>query len=163
MSAELNGHPAFDELRPQLDPLVARYPVRAGAMLPVLWVVQRARDGWLSPQSIAQVAEYLEVPKAHVEGVITFYTMFRDAPVGRDIVMVCKTLSCRLRGAADVTAAIEEKFGIRMGGTTDDNRYTIEHAECLGLCEMAPCMLVGSARFGPLTPDEAVSVLERLS
>ena len=63
----------FDDLRPRLDELVARYPQRAAAMLPVLWVVQDAR-GWLSPESIAEVAAYLEVPQAHVEGVITFYT-----------------------------------------------------------------------------------------
>jgi len=129
-------------------------------MLPVLWIVQRARDGWLSPRSIREVADYLEVPQAHVEGVITFYTMFRDRPVGRDVVMVCKTLSCRLRGAQEVMDALEAKFGIEMGGTTADRRYTIETAECLGLCDMAPCMLVGDDRFGDLTPETAVRALE---
>jgi NADH-quinone oxidoreductase subunit E len=152
----------FASLRPQLDPIVARYPVKAGAMLPVLWVVQRARGGWLHPKSIREVAAYLDVPQAHVEGVITFYTMFRDRPVGRDVVMVCKTLSCRLRGAQEVMDALEDKFGIPMGGTTADKRYTIETAECLGLCDMAPCMLVGSARYGDLTPESAVKTLEGL-
>jgi NADH-quinone oxidoreductase E subunit len=152
--------PAFAELRARLDPLVARYPVRAGAMLPVLWVVQRARGGWLHPRSIAEVAEYLDVPQAHVEGVVTFYTMFRDRPVGRDVVMVCKTLSCRLRGAQEVMDALEDRFGIEMGGTTGDGRFTIETAECLGLCDMAPCMLVGDDRFGDLTPESAVAALE---
>ena len=158
--ATIADGPDFDSLRPELDTLVERYPVRAGAMLPVLWVVQRARDGWLSPQSIAEVAEYLEVPQAHVEGVITFYTMFRDQPVGKDVVMVCKTLPCRLRGAQEVADALAEKFGIEMGGTTEDGRYTIEYAECLGLCDMAPCMLVGNDRHGPLTPESAVATLE---
>ena len=152
--------PPFGDLRPQLDPIVARYPVRAGAMLPVLWVVQRARGGWLSPRSIREVAAYLEVPQAHVEGVITFYTMFRDRPVGREVVMVCKTLSCRLRGAQEVIDALEESFGVAMGGTTVDRRYTIETAECLGLCDMAPCMLVGDQRYGDLTPESAVKALE---
>lgn len=152
--------PSFDELRPQLDPIVARYPVRAGAMLPVLWVVQRARAGWLHPRSIREVADYLSVPQAHVEGVITFYTMFKDQPVGRDVVMVCKTLSCRLRGAQEVMDALEDHFGIEMGGTTKDGRYTIETGECLGLCDMAPCMLVSRERFGNLTPETAVKSLE---
>ncbi len=158
-NADSDAGPAFDALRPQLDGLVARYPERAGAMLPVLWVVQKAR-GWLSPQSIREVADYLEVPQAHVEGVITFYTMYRDAPVGQDVVMVCKTLSCRLRGAQEVMDALEDRFGIHMGGTTEDARYTIETTECLGLCDMAPCMLVGDDRVGPLTPDTAVQTLE---
>lgn len=152
--------PSFDELRPALDPIVARYPKRAGAMLPVLWHVQRARGGWLHAQSIREIAAYLEVPQAHVEGVVTFYTMFKDHPVGREVVMVCKTLSCRLRGAQEVMDAIEDRFGIEMGGTTKDGRYTIETGECLGLCDMAPCMLVGIERFGNLTPETAVKTLE---
>lgn len=154
-----DGGGSFDELRPRLDPVVARYPQRAGAMLPVLWIVQRARGGWLSPRSIREVAAYLEVPQAHVEGVITFYTMFHDQPVGREVVMVCKTLSCRLRGAQDVLDALEDGLGVELGGTTADGRYTIESAECLGLCDMAPCMLVGRERFGDLTPESAVRVL----
>ena len=151
---------AFADLRAEMDPIVARYPQRAAAMLPILWVVQRARGGWLHPTSIREVAEYLEVPQAHVEGVITFYTMFRDQPVGRDVVMVCKTLSCRLRGAQEVIDALEDRFDIEMGGTTKDGRYTIEAAECLGLCDMAPCMLVTNDRFGNLTPETAIKSLE---
>jgi NADH-quinone oxidoreductase subunit E len=154
--------PAFDALRPALDPVVARYPVRAGAMLPVLWAVQRARHGWLSPRSIREVAAYLEVPQAHVEGVITFYTMFKDAPVGRNVAMVCKTLSCRLRGAQEVLDALCAKYGIDLGGTSADGHVTVESAECLGLCDMAPCMLVGGERFGNLDPAKAVEALEGL-
>ena len=151
---------SFDELRPQMDPVVARYPQRAAALLPILWIVQRARGGWLHPKSIREIAAYLELPQAHVEGVITFYTMFRDQPVGRDVVMVCKTLSCRLRGAQEVIDALEDGFDIEIGGTTKDRRYTIEAAECLGLCDMAPCMLVTNDRFGNLTPESAVKALK---
>ncbi|MCE9636911.1 MAG: NADH-quinone oxidoreductase subunit NuoE [Planctomycetes bacterium] len=152
--------PSFDDLRGKLDPIVARYPQRAAALLPVLWVVQRARAGWLHPKSIREVAEYLAVPQAHVEGVITFYTMFKDQPVGRDVVVVCKTLSCRLRGAQEVMDALEDHFGIDMGGTTKDGRYTIETGECLGLCDMAPCMTIDEERHGNLTPESAVKTLE---
>jgi NADH-quinone oxidoreductase subunit E len=157
----VDGGPSFAELQPQLDAIVARYPQRAGAMLPVLWIVQNAR-GWLSPRSVKEVAAYLEVPQAHVEGVITFYTMFRGDPVGRHVAMVCKTLSCRLRGAQEVLDALAAKYEIQMGGTTADGRVTIETAECLGLCDMAPCMLVGSQRFGNLTPKTAIDALEGL-
>ena len=161
MPPAVDGGPSFDELKGKLDPIVARYPVRAGAMLPVLWVVQKAR-GWLSPRSIQEVASYLEVPQAHVEGVISFYTMFKGEPCGRHVVMVCKTLSCRLRGAQEVIDALASKYGVHMGETTKDGRFTIETAECLGLCDMAPCMLVGDQRFGDLTPESAVSALEGL-
>ena len=158
----VDGGPTFAELKPKLDPIVARYPQRAGAMLPVLWVVQNAR-GWLSPRSVKEVAAYLEVPQAHVEGVITFYTMFKGDPVGRHVAMVCKTLSCRLRGAQEVIDALKSKYGIDLGETTGDGRFTIESAECLGLCDMAPCMLVGDKRYGDLTPQSAVQALEGIS
>ncbi len=158
---ETDSGPEFAVLRPQLDRIVERYPSRAGAMLPVLWVVQKAR-GWLSPRSIAEVAAYLEVPQAQVEGVVSFYTMFKGEPCGRHVVMVCKTLSCRLRGAQAVIDALSEKYGIHMGETTKDGRLTIETAECLGLCDMAPCMLVGTERVGDLTPESAVRKLEEL-
>jgi NADH-quinone oxidoreductase subunit E len=152
-------------MRPRLDPIVARYPVRAGAMMPVLWTVQKAR-GWISPRTVVEVAQYLEVPQAHVEGVVSFYTMFKPHPVGRHVVMVCKTLSCRLRGAQEVTDALKARYGIDMGDTTDDGRFTIEAAECLGLCDMAPCMITlgaaGEQRFGDLTPQSAVDALEGL-
>lgn len=154
--------PSFDSLRPELDALVARYPERRAAMLPALWVLQRER-GWLSPQSIREIADYLETPQAHVEGVITFYTMFKDRKVGQDVVMVCKTLSCRLRGAGEVLDAVREKLGVDAHGDTSDGRYSIEPAECLGLCDMAPCMLVGRERYGNLTPESAVRVLEERS
>lgn len=158
--AAADGKATFDGLREHLDSLVARYPERGAALLPVLWHVQRAR-GWLTPSSIREIAEYLEIPQAQVEGVITFYTMFHDRPTGREVVMVCKTLSCRLRGAQEVMDALEDRFGIEMGGTTEDGRYTIEPAECLGLCDMAPCMLVvDSDRYGDLTPESAVKHLE---
>ncbi len=158
--AAADAKATFDSLRPHLDTLVARYPQRAAALLPVLWHVQRAR-GWLTPRSIREIAEYVAVPQAQVEGVITFYTMFQDHPVGRDVVMVCKTLSCRLRGAEAVADALEDHFGVPMGGTTADGRYTFEAAECLGLCDMAPCMLVVDAdRYGDLTPESAVKHLE---
>lgn len=158
--AAADGRATFASLRPRLDELVARYPVRGAALLPVLWEVQTAR-GWLTPGSIREIAGYLQVPQAQVEGVVTFYTMFRDRPTGREVVMVCKTLSCRLRGAQEVIDALEARFDIEMGGTTADGRYTIETGECLGLCDMAPCMLVvDSDRYGDLTPESAVRHLE---
>ena len=161
--AEADGRAAWGDLRPHLDSLVARYPSRGAALLPVLWHVQRSR-GWLTPNSITETAAYLEITQAHVEGVITFYTMFQDAPAGRDVIMVCKTLTCRLRGAQDVIDALEDHFDIHMGDVTADGRYKIEEAECLGLCDMAPCMLVvDKERFGDLTPESAVTCLEERS
>jgi NADH-quinone oxidoreductase E subunit len=161
--AAADAQASFDDLRAHLDTLVARYPSRGAALLPVLWHVQRQR-GWITPNSVAEIAAYLEIPNAHIEGVVTFYTMFQDAPAGREVVMVCKTLTCRLRGAQDVIDALEDHYDIRMGEVTADGKYKIEEAECLGLCDMAPCMLVvDKARYGDLSPESAVKRLEERS
>jgi NADH-quinone oxidoreductase subunit E len=144
-----------------LDRIVARYPQRAAAMLPVLTRVQGAR-GYLSEESVREVAAYLAVPEAHVHGVVSFYSMYDRHPVGRNKVYVCKTLSCRIRGAEEVIAALENRLGVKRGETTKDGRYTIVPFECLGLCEMAPAALVGDRRFGCLDAERAAKMLEEL-
>jgi NADH-quinone oxidoreductase E subunit len=150
-----------DPLGRELDAVVARYPKREAAMLPVLTRLQAER-GFLSDDTLREVASYLEVTEAAVVGVVTFYSMYDRHPVGRNKVYVCRTLSCRLRGAEDVTRALEEKLHIRRGETTADGRVTLVPFECLGLCDMAPCALVGNRRFGPLDPNSIDSFLEQL-
>jgi len=148
-------------LRAELDALVARYPQRAAAMLPVLTRLQKER-GHLSDETVEQVAEFLGVSAAHVHGVVSFYSMYDRVPVGRNKVYVCRTLSCRLRGAEEVIAAMEAKAGAKRGTTTADGRYTIVPFECLGLCEQAPAALCGEKRWGNLTPASAAKLLEEL-
>lgn len=150
-----------DPLGKELDAIVARYPRRAAAMLPVLTRLQAERNH-LTDDTLREVASYLEVPEAHVVGVVTFYSMYDRSPVGRHKVYVCRTLSCRLRGAEEVTRALEEKLHIQRGGTTADGRITLVPFECLGLCDLAPCALVGNRRFGPLDPSNVGAMLEEL-
>jgi NADH-quinone oxidoreductase subunit E len=145
----------------ELDLVVARYPRRQAAMLPVLTRLQAER-GHLTDETLAEVAQYLEVPEAYVQGVVSFYSMYDRGRTGRHKVYVCKTLSCHLRGAKEVLAALEKRFGVGAGGTTADGKYTLVPFECLGLCEMAPCMIAGDRRWGNLTGESAVKALEEL-
>jgi NADH-quinone oxidoreductase subunit E len=154
-------NPFPEPLAGELDRILARYPRRAAAMLPVLTRLQAVR-GYISDGTAAEVAAYLEVPPAHVHGVLSFYSMYDREPVGRHKLYVCKTLSCRLRGAEEVTAALEEALGVERGGTTADGRFTLVPFECLGLCEMAPAVLCGERRFGNLDPEKAKSMLGEL-
>jgi NADH-quinone oxidoreductase subunit E len=155
------ANPFPGPLGAELDALVARYPQRAAAMLPVLTRLQAER-GHLSDGTVAEVAAYLGVPEAHVHGVVSFYSMYDRGPVGRHKLYVCRTLSCRLRGAEGVIAALEAKLGVERGGTTADGRFTLVPFECLGLCEQAPALLCGERRWGNLTPESAAKVLEDL-
>jgi len=155
--------PVFDgPLGPELDRLVARYPQRAAALLPVLTRVQE-ENGWLDEPALAKVAAYLGLSEAHVHGVVSFYSMYDRRPVGRHKLYVCKTLSCRLRGAEEVIGALEERLGVKRGGTTPDGKFTLVPFECLGLCEQAPAILCGGRRWGNLDPASARKVVEELA
>jgi len=157
----VSGNPFPQPLAAELDGIVARYPQRAAAMLPVLSRLQRER-GCLSDATVEEVAAYLGVGPAHVHGVVSFYSMYDRHPVGRNKVYVCRTLSCRLRGAEDVIRAMEEKLGVKRGEISPDGRVSVVPFECLGLCEMAPAALCGERRWGNLTPEAAKGLLEEL-
>ena len=157
--APANPFPA--PLGPELDRIVARYPKRAAAMLPVLTRLQAAR-GFLSEGTVEEVAAYLGVPPAHVHGVVSFYSMYDRAPVGRHKLYVCRTLSCRLRGAEEVIRSLETELGVAGGGTTAEGRVTLGPFECLGLCEMAPCAISGERRWGNLDAAGVKRMLEEL-
>ncbi|NUN52289.1 MAG: NAD(P)H-dependent oxidoreductase subunit E [Planctomycetaceae bacterium] len=158
-SSPPNPFPA--PLGPELDRIVARYPKRAAAMLPVLTRLQAAR-GFLSEETVEQVAGYLDVTPAHVHGVVSFYSMYDRGPVGRHKLYVCRTLSCRLRGAEEVIRSLESELGVARGGTSADGRVTLVPFECLGLCDMAPCAVAGERRWGNLDAAGVRRMLEDL-
>jgi NADH:ubiquinone oxidoreductase subunit E len=95
----------------------------------------------------------------HVRGIVGFYDMFHSAPVGRHMVRLCKTLSCKLRGADQLRSHIREKYGVDNGGTTADGAFTFKCFECLGHCSTAPMMLVDEEKYENLTTDKLDEVL----
>src|SRR5678816_4350375 len=111
------------EREQQVEQILARYPNRQAALIPVLHVCQD-QHGWISDEIIQWVARRLDVSPAHVKGVVTFYTLFNQHPVGRHQVWVCRTLSCALRGADGILAHCEKRLGIKQGETTRDGRVT---------------------------------------
>jgi len=131
------------------------------ALIPALWAVQK-RLGWLSEESMLEVAKILSVSPASVQNVATFYTMFFTKPVGKHIVWVCRTLSCALRGAGEVEKYICEKLGVSSGETTADGKITVMEAECLASCGTAPVMLVDNVLHEKLTRESVDSILEEL-
>jgi NADH-quinone oxidoreductase subunit E len=149
------------DLREECDRLVARYPERAAALLPILHLAQRRFGGWVSPEVEAGVAAYLGVSDAHVRGVLTFYAMFHVQPVGRHAVWVCRTLSCALRGARDLTKAACAKAGIEgPGASSADGRWFVREMECLGLCEVAPAAWIDGEVRGNVTPESLAAWME---
>ena len=145
------------------ESLVARYPRREAALLPILHLAQKHYGGWVSPEVEAGVARYLGVSDQHVRGVLTFYTMFNTKPVGRHHLQVCRTLSCWLRGAGDLTRRIGERTGLSPGQTDAEGRFTLTEVECLGLCEVAPAIFVNETEHVSLSPEKLDRLLDGLA
>jgi NADH-quinone oxidoreductase subunit E len=141
--------------------LIALYPVKRSALIPVLHVLQE-QDGYLSPDGIAHVAELFELTAAEVRGTASFYDMFFLEPVGRYLVAVCTNIACMLAGSYELLEHIEKRLGVSPGGTTADGSFTLEDAECLALCGNAPCLTVNWRYFGDMTPGRWETLAEDL-
>ena len=140
------------ELRSEIEALTDRYPVKMGALIPALHLVQD-QHGCVAPEAQDEVAELLEIPTTRVREVVTFYTMFYEAPVGRNVVKICRNLSCQLRGADRILARAKAVLGIDVFETTEDGRITLEHEECLASCGTGPMLWCNGRYYENL--DEA--------
>lgn len=147
------------ELVARIEDLWKRYPEKKAALLPAMHLIQKERGGWFSPETIRDTAELFGVPDIHVQGIVGFYDMFHSEPVGRHVVRLCKTLSCKLRGADELRAHIKKTYGVDHGQTTADGAFTFRCFECLGHCTTAPMMLVDEERHENLTVEQVDRVL----
>lgn len=141
--------------------IVARYPRKEAAMLPVLYLAQR-EFGHLGPQAIEYVAKLMGQPPARVHGVVSFYTMFNMKPIGRHHIQICRTLPCALRGAERITAFIKRRLGVEPGQTTPDGRFTLSEVECLASCGTAPMMQINDDYYENLTDEKVTEILASL-
>ena len=147
----------------ELAEILSRYPNKMAACIPVLHLCQNANENWVSPEVIQIVAERLDLPAAHVKGVVTFYTLFNQHKPGKHQVWVCRTLSCALRGSEELLSHCERRLGIHVGETTADGKFTLRTAECLASCGTAPMMQVDKTYYENLTPEKLDEILAGLS
>lgn len=145
----------------ELSEILTRYPTKMAACIPALHLCQD-QHGWISDEVVQWVAQRLDLPTSHVKGVVTFYTLFNQHPVGKRQVWVCRTLPCALRGAGDVLAQCEKKLGIKVGETTADGKVTLRTAECLASCGTAPMMQIDKEYYENLTPADVDQILGAL-
>ena len=147
------------EREKQVDEILTRYPERRAALLPVLWLCQR-QNGWISPEVGEYVSKRLELSTAVIKGVVTFYTMFFDEPVGENVVWVCRTLSCDLRGGKAIQDHLEKKLGCRAGHTSADGKFTLLKAECLAACGQAPMVQINDYYYENLDVQQLDRILD---
>jgi NADH-quinone oxidoreductase E subunit len=142
----------------EIDALIAKYPSRRSALLPLLWEVQK-QEGWISQPAMREVAEIIGCTPAEVYEVVSFYTMFQQKPTGRHHLALCRTLSCAICGSFEVADYLADRYGVPVGGHSPDGRFSLELVECIGACSEAPAMLVGETLYGDLTPERVDEIL----
>ncbi|MBI5213908.1 MAG: NADH-quinone oxidoreductase subunit NuoE [Nitrospirae bacterium] len=130
------------------------------SLLPALYVVQR-EHGWLSPEALKEVGEILNVPKAEVKGVSTFYSMFRHKPMGRHLIQLCTNVACMIMDAERLVDILKSRYGLEPNGTTDDGRFSLIIMECIGACGTAPAMLVDTDFHDNLTEKYIEEILAK--
>lgn len=150
------------ELTPErlaiFEELLPKYPTKQALTIPLLHICQE-QLGHISTEVIEYVAKKLALSTADVKGVVTFYTLFQQKPVGRNVVWVCRTLSCELMGARSIKDALEQKLGCHVGETTRDGEFTVLEAECLAACGAGPMMQLNDEYFENLTPEKLDDIL----
>jgi NADH-quinone oxidoreductase subunit E len=147
-----------------IDREVAKYPAdqKQSAVMGALRIAQ-VEKGWLSKDTIAFVAEYLEMPAIAVYEVATFYNMYDLEPVGRNKVTLCTNLPCQLQGAGKIADHVQAKLGIGFGETTADGRYTLKEGECMGACGSGPlCTHNNHKMHTHLTPESVDKLLDEM-
>jgi NADH-quinone oxidoreductase subunit E len=149
--------------RVEVAQLIARYPAgqARSALLPILHLVQSVQ-GHITPDGIAFCAETLNLTKAQVSAVATFYTMFKRSPTGEYLVSVCTNTLCGMLGGDEIFAALKEQLGVGNNEITDDGTITLEHAECLAACDYAPVVTINYEFFDNQTVESALSLVNQL-
>jgi NADH-quinone oxidoreductase subunit E len=150
-----------DDMVAAIKAYFPRYPTRQAVTLPALHIVnERLRHVPL--QAVVEIAELLELAPAEVQDTLTFYGMFKqDGPHGKTRAWVCRSISCMLLGANELLDHVCHAAGIHPGETTADGAVTIEYAECLGACELAPCVLANKTLHPRVTKEEAEKLLNQ--
>lgn len=149
----------FDEKElKKIEEIKSKYPESNAALLPVLWMIQE-KHGWISEDSMKYVGDLLDISYEHILGVVTFYTMFNQKPVGKYHLQICTNVSCMLRGGYELFKYTSEKLGINNKETSDGDMFTIEEVECLGSCATAPMMQVNNKEYYENLTNEKIDEL----
>jgi NADH-quinone oxidoreductase subunit E len=147
-----------------IDLWIEKYPKKQkqSAVLSALHIVQEANEGWLSRELLDAVADYLSMPPVAVYEVATFYSMYELEKGGRHKIDVCTNISCMLRGSGELVKHLENKLGVKVGGTTPDGKYSLREVECLAACTKAPVCQIAAHYHEELTPEKIDTILDSL-
>jgi len=138
---------------------ISLYPVKSGACIEALKVVQKHR-GWVEDEAIKDIARHLEMSAEEVDSVATFYNMIFRKPVGRNVILLCDSISCWLLGYEKLQDYFKNKLGIGFGETSKDGRFTLLPMPCLGTCDHAPALMINNDLHRDLTEEKLEQILK---
>jgi NADH-quinone oxidoreductase E subunit len=137
-------------------------PNDKSSLIPLLQEVQSVY-GYLPESALQQVADFVGMPISRVYGVATFYNQFRLAPLGENIIRVCRGTACHVKNSANILRALENALNIKAGGTTRDRKFTIEVVNCIGACSIAPVLTVNDEYYGRITVKDISGIVKKYS
>ena len=150
-----------NSLSEEIQELVNKYGNDRSALLQILQDIQK-KHKYISDFAQQEVARLLDIHPVEVYSVITFYSFLKSKQRGRNIVRLCKTISCDLQGREDIEETIKCELGIGFGETTKDNKITLEFTNCLGMCDQGPAMIINERVYTKLDPEKAVKILNEI-
>lgn len=142
-----------------IQELVQKHGKERNSLMPILQGIVKS-EKYLSEEAMLAVAKELDLSAADVYGTASFYTFLDTVPRGKNIIRVCKTISCHMSGKDEIIAALENVLKIKVGETTHDKRFTLLTANCLGWCHKGPVMLINDEVYPELTPQKAIEIIE---
>lgn len=150
-----------NKLSEDIETTIEEYGSGRSALLPVLQHIQR-KHHYISDFAQQEVARLLNIHPVEVHSIISFYSFLHEQPQGRNIIRLCKTISCDMTGRNDIEKAITRELGISFGETTKDKKITLEFTNCLGMCDQGPAMLINEKVYTHLDPESAVKILNEI-
>jgi NADH-quinone oxidoreductase subunit E len=163
-ASQMNDAMLSQDALKKIDGEIAKYPAdqKRSAVMAAL-VIAQDEKGWLSPETLEQVAAYLDMPAVAVLEVASFYNMYDLHPVGKCKLTVCTNLPCALSGGGQAAEYVKQRLGIDFNETTADGKFTLKEGECMGACGDAPVMLVNNKRMCSwMTPEQIDKLLDEL-
>jgi NADH-quinone oxidoreductase subunit E len=146
------------EEKQEIDAELEQYPNKRAACVDALKIVQR-HHGWISDESLREVAQYLEMTPDELDNVATFYNLIFRKPVGRHVILACDSISCWIMGAEGLRRRLGERLGVGLGETTADGRFTLLPIVCLGTCDHAPAMMIDNDLYRDIDPEKLDEIL----
>lgn len=146
------------KLTPELEKFIEEWRVKPGNLIMVLHKTQ-SEYGYIPRDVAFKIGKLLDVPLAKIYGVISFYHFFKTVKPGKNIISVCMGTACYLKGGQDLIEELENVLGIGVGGTTDDELFTLQAVRCIGCCGLAPVLTIGEDVYGKLTTDKIPEIV----